>query len=97
MKRKFEHYINFLAVLVAITSFIIGTICLLLFKTSNDTGLIGIGYCYTLFAALVNSIMLLLVIINGITHIKDYKEHLKTTLIVLINIPITLLYIDIVI
>jgi len=97
MKNMFNHYINYVAVMIAIASFVIGTICLLLFKTSSDTGLFGIGYWFTLTAGLINSIMLILVVVHGIFRFKDYEEHLKTIFIVLVNIPITYLYIGIVI
>lgn len=97
MKNKFSHFINYLAVMIAITSFIIGTTCLLLFKTSSDTGLFGIGYWFTFIAGLINSFMLIIVVAHGIFRFKDYKEHLRTILIVLTNIPITYLYIGIVI
>lgn len=96
MKNIFKHYINYVAVMIAITSFIIGTVCLLLFKTSSDTGLVGIGYWFTFLAGLINSIMLILVALHGIFRFKDYKEHIKTIFVVLTNIPITYLYIGIV-
>ncbi len=96
MKKKFKYHINYTAIRVAIASFILGTICLVLFKTSGNTGFVGIGYCYTLFAALVNSIMLLLILVHAIRHFKDINEHLKTIGIILINIPITLFYLNLV-
>ena len=96
MKNNFKHSINDMAVRIAIISFIVGTICLLLFKTSGNTGLFGIGYWFTLVAGLINSFMLILVVAHGIFRFKDYKEHIKTIFIVLTNIPITYLYIGIV-
>jgi|GEM_PF-3055128 len=96
MKNYFKHYLNYVAVTMAVASFIIGTICLLLFKSSNDTGLFGIGYWFTFAAGLLNSIMLILVVVHGIFRFKDYKEHIKTIFVVLANIPITYLYIGIV-
>lgn len=93
MKKIFNHYINYLAVMIAITSLIVGTICLLLFKTSSDNGLFGIGFWITFTAGLINSIMLILVAAHGIYHFKDYKEHIKTLFVVLANIPIAYLYV----
>ncbi len=94
MKSRFKYPINYTAVQIAITSFILGTICLLLFKSSGDSGFVGIGYCYTLLAALTNSILLLIVVVNAIRYYKDYPEHLSTVLIVLANIPITFFYLN---
>lgn len=94
MKTRFKYPINYTAVRIAIVSFVLGTICLLLFKTSGDSGFVGIGYCYTLFAALVNSILILVVVVNAIRYYKDYPEHLSTVLVVLANIPITFFYLN---
>ncbi|MEP3211178.1 MAG: hypothetical protein ABJN95_18470 [Maribacter sp.] len=95
MKNRFKHSINYMAVLTAFTSFVLGTICLLLFKTSSDYGFVAIGYFYTLFAALINTIFLLLVLFNTMRTLKDYREHLKTILVVLLNIPIVIFYLEI--
>ncbi len=95
MKNRFKHSINYVAVLTALTSFVLGTICLLLFKTSSDYGFVAIGYYYTLFAALINTILLLLVLFNTLRTLKDYREHLKTILVVLLNIPIVFFYLEI--
>jgi len=95
MKNKFKYPINYVAVLTAFISFVLGTFCLLLFKSSSDFGFVAIGYFYTLFAALVNSVILLLVIINTIRKFKDYSEHLKTIFVLILNIPIVCLYLEI--
>lgn len=94
MKSRFKYPINYTAVQIAVISFVLGTICLLLFKTSGDSGFVGIGYCYTLLAALTNSVLLLIVLVNAIRYYKDYPEHLSTVLIVLANIPITFFYLN---
>lgn len=92
MKNNFKHPINYIAVLTAFISFVLGTLCLLLFKTSSDTGFFAIGYYYTRFAGLVNTFLLLLVLINTLRKFKDYPEHLKTIFVVLLNIPMVCLY-----
>jgi hypothetical protein len=94
MKKQFKYPMNYTAIRIAIISFVLGTICLLLFKTNDDTGFVGIGYFYTLFAAFVNAVVLLLVIFHGIRRYKEYTEHLITIVIILANIPITLLYLN---
>lgn len=95
MKNRFKHSINYIAVLTAFVSFVLGTLCLLLFKSSSNSGFFAIGYFYTLCAALVNTFILLLVLINGIRKFKDYAEHLKTVFVVLLNIPIVGVYLEI--
>ena len=92
MKNRFKHSINYIAVITAFISFIAGTLCLLLFKTSSDSGIFALGYFYTLLAFIVNSIFLIIVVINTLLKLKDYPEHLKTILAILLNIPIIGLY-----
>ena len=94
MKNKFKYILNYRAVQIALTSFVLGTLCLLIFKTSGDSGFVGIGYCYTLTAAIVNLILLIIVLVNTVLRYKDYPEHLATILIVLANIPVTFLYLN---
>lgn len=94
MQHRFTYRINYFAVLIAAGSFILGTLCLLLFKTSGDTGFIGIGYCYTLIAVLVNTVMLCIVLVNAFMHYRDYPEHLKTIIVMLLNIPVVGLYLE---
>jgi len=94
MKNRFKHSLNYVAVLTAFISFILGTLCLLLFKSSSDTGIIAVGYFYTILAAVVNTLILLLVVVNTIRKFKDYAEHFKTIFVVLLNIPIVCLYLE---
>ena len=95
MRAKFKYLINYYAVVTAIASFSVGTLVLVLFKSSGDTGLIAIGYFYTWFAALVNTLLLLLLIIHTALRFNGYKEHLMAIGLVLLNLPITFLYIHI--
>ena len=85
-----------MAIVLAIGSFFIGTLLLLLFKIMNTDFLILSGLYYTLLATILNGPMLILVAINAITHYTDYKENLLTILGVLVNIPITFYYIELV-
>ena len=94
MKTKFTHSINYLAVLTAIISFILGTVLLLLFKTTGDSYFVRIGYLYTILATFTNTILLLLIVINSIRYYKDCTEHISTMLIVIVNIPITIFYLN---
>lgn len=95
MKNRFKYSSNYIAALMAITSLAIGLSCLLLFKNSSDTGLVGIGYILSLVVVIANTLMTPVLIINTIRRIKDYKEHLKVLALVLASIPIALLYLEI--
>lgn len=97
MKQQFGHAINYVAIRTAIISFVLGTLVLLPYKSTSDTGLLAIGYFHTLFAALVNTVLLPLILLNMVFYFNDNKEHLQSIVILLINIPITLFYIEIVI
>lgn len=95
MKTKFKHEINYIAIVLAIVSFCIGTLLLLLYKITSADSLAVLGIYYIIIAAIVNGLMLILLAINAITHYGDYKENLLTTLGLLANIPITYGYIAI--
>ncbi|TMM57997.1 hypothetical protein FEE95_00795 [Maribacter algarum] len=96
MKNRFKHSINYSAVILAISSFVIGTILLLLSQSISADSLLVIGLYYTGLALIANIIMLLILITNAIRFHKDYCENLGTITILLLNIPITLYYIDII-
>jgi len=80
---------------MAITSLATGLCCLLLFKNSSDTGFVGIGYFLSLVVVVANSLMTPVLIINTLRRIKDYKEHVKVLVLVLIGIPVALYYLEI--
>lgn len=95
MKNNFKHSVNYIAAQIAITSLITGTLCLLLFKNSSDSGLVAIGYFFAAIIGIANTIMLFPMLINAVRRLKDYKENLTAMLLLLINIPITALYVEI--
>lgn len=97
MKQTFKYPLNFYAIMLAITSFTLGTMLLLLFKNSGDTGLIAIGYFYTWLAAIGNTLMLVALLIHAAFRMGDFKEHTKAIIAILLNIPITLFYMHLVI
>lgn len=78
--------------ITAILSFFIGTILLCLFLYFKYNNMIQIGIYYVIIAFIINSI---LVITNGIAIIIDRKnrfEFIKTTGMMLLNIPIAIGY-----
>ena len=94
MRKKFKYPINHVAVLLAALSFAVGTVVFVAFKLTGEFGLMVIGYYHILGAAAVNTFMLLLLLIHATMHVKDYKESLLTSVVVVMNIPITALYLQ---
>lgn len=97
MKTRFKHNINYYGILLAIGSFTIGSLLLLLYKLTQIGGLITTGLLYVYLATFLNGIMLVVVLVNALKNYKEYPENLITIGILLLNIPITIGYIDIVI
>lgn len=82
---------------LALGSFIIGTLLLLLFKYSTHGGLILlIGFYYVLFSIIINSIMLLYLIFLSII-LPDKRKNLALKITFLLcNIPFAILYYNII-
>uniref|UniRef100_UPI004048DFC1 hypothetical protein n=1 Tax=Flavobacterium sp. TaxID=239 RepID=UPI004048DFC1 len=85
-----------LAKLLALLSFSIGTFLLVLFYITKNEIIIIIGFYYVITALLFNSIVFINLIFNLIVYKTMYWFQLKSTFILLLNIPITLLYLKIV-
>ncbi len=82
---------------LAIGSFVIGTLLLLLYLSiPSYMEIIIFGYLYVLFATLINSIVLLNLCYQFITKPLERESIAIRILILLSNIPITILYIFII-
>lgn len=83
---------------IALLSFAVGTLILIshLFLIRSFL-IIKIGVGYTLGAFIINSLVLLTLIIKTFVTPYKRKELIKTCGLVLINVPITILYILVVI
>ena len=82
---------------IAVLFFIIGTLLVILhfiFGTSNF--IISIGYMYVLLAVFINSIILIILIVALIID-KQKIETLKSIGVLLLNIPIALVYFQMVV
>ena len=88
----------FIARKIALLSFTVGTLILInhLFLIRSFL-IIKIGIGYTLGAFIVNSIVVLTLIIKTFIIPYKRKELIKTCGLVLINVPITILYILVII
>ena len=83
---------------MAIVSFGIGSLLLLLHFVFKDSDIIiPIGIYYVLIAFLVNGLMLLKLIIDWITEVENRPNIERQALILLANIPISFVYFLIVI
>lgn len=97
MKYKFKHPINLIATYLAVISFLLGSLILIIHKTKLFGHLYLFGYSYVIIATIINSLMLIILLINTIINykdFKDFKENLISICIVLVNIPITFFYIN---
>ncbi|WP_103863775.1 hypothetical protein [Aquimarina sp. I32.4] len=88
--------INKTALFIATISFVLGTSLLLFFLISQYRAMIDIGIFYVMVAFTLNVITFVGLIANSIINYKHYKENLTTIAVVVINIPITIGYINIV-
>lgn len=85
-----------LAKLLALLSFSIGTLLLVLFCITKNEIIIIVGFYYVITAMLFNSIVFINLVFNLIVYKTMYGFQLKNTFILLLNIPITLLYLKII-
>ncbi len=84
--------INKIGTSVALASFIIGSILFLTQFFSNSRGVILFGYSFVISAGLVNLGIFIVLILKIITEKDNRIKHLKTSALMLANIPIVLIY-----
>jgi hypothetical protein len=77
-------------------SFIIGTVLLTGYAVSNNDVFVVMGIYYVLIAAVVNMLVFFHELIFFLSNIPENKAHGNSTLLLLLNIPVTVLYISIV-
>lgn len=78
----------------AILSFIIGTVLFLIYLNNKDAGLIiQIGFVFIISAIIINSILLIIILFYAFKSYPYNYQLLNTAAIMLINIPITSIYI----
>jgi len=84
---------NKIALIIALISFLIGTILLLTFHLHQTLQIVRIGLLYVIIAAVLNTIILIDLAISSFINPQYQKENRMTILIFLLNIPITIGYI----
>lgn len=80
------------ALIMAGISFGLGTILMLTYLVTKAEVLLPIGFAYVGIAFAVNAIILLVLIIDMISHTKRFKSHLQSAGVLLLNLPITWFY-----
>ena len=87
-----KKYIN-LGKITALVSFLIGTIIFGLYYFTSDSDLLFLGYGFIALVGIINIIILVLIRTQSKKDHDNQKKLLRTTRIMLANIPIMILYI----
>lgn len=85
-----------LARIVALGSFLIGTLILVVFEITNASILIYIGFIYVLIALFLNFVLFVNLVYNLFIYTKMYAFQIGNIALLLLNIPITLFYLHII-
>ncbi|MFD2564590.1 hypothetical protein [Aquimarina rubra] len=84
--------VNRNALMIAMFSFLLGTILLLLHLVTAWEPIIMTGLFYVMIAIVLNGITFIGLLANSIINYHYYKENLTTVLVFLLNIPIAIGY-----
>lgn len=79
-----------------LTSFLSGTLLLILYLITKADFLLILGFYFVIIAAVVNMLVLLYELLEFLTDISDKKSSGNSVLLLLVNIPITILYLFII-
>ncbi|KPE49967.1 hypothetical protein [Chryseobacterium indologenes] len=81
---------------VFLASFLTGTFIFISFLVTRSDFLVTLGFYHVVTAAVVNLIVLLYELIQFLTSVSDHKASGNSILLMLLNIPVTALYLLIV-
>jgi hypothetical protein len=73
-------------------SFVLGTLILISFLLTRNEFLLTLGFYYVLAAAVINIIVFFYEFVIFVTNITDNKPHGNSAVLVLLNIPISIIY-----
>lgn len=73
-------------------SFALGTLILIIFLLTKSEVLLTIGFYYVLTAAVINIIVFFYEFVSFISNITDNKPHGNSAVLMLLNIPISIVY-----
>lgn len=94
MKENTEPQMIYVGKKLAYYSAVIGTIILITYLISHANYLIELGLIYVLLAFVVNGIFLLVLLLELIYNRAYWKSYMATIIAMLLNIPLSLLYIS---
>jgi len=83
---------NKIGLFTALTSFLIGTILLIIFYFTNSTVITGYGIIFIIIAGLINAGVFVKVLTDLINEKKNRKKYFFTSGIMLLNIPVVVIY-----
>ena len=95
-KQQYKNATGIFSTQLAIGSFIIGTLLLLLHLQFPESIVIGIGLVFVVFSIIFNVIVLVNLIYLLITQKNHFEYFTIKILILLANIPVTIVYLKIV-
>jgi hypothetical protein len=84
--------INKIGTYTALTSFLIGSLLLLIFYFSNSSDIPLLGYFFIIIAGLVNLGIFIVLMVKILTEINNRKKYIRTSAIMLLNIPVVVIY-----
>jgi hypothetical protein len=91
-KQQYKNATGIFSTQLAIGSFVIGTILLLLYLFTKQSKLIEIGLFYIIIAFIANSIMLIWLLYHYVSQTNQREYFAIKILILLANIPIAFFY-----
>jgi len=95
-KKQYQNATGIYSTQLAIGSFLIGTLLVILQLLFPNENLLKVGLLYVLLAFIINSIMLIYLIFLCFTQ-KNHQEYYTIKILILLaNIPITFVYIKII-
>ena len=77
---------------VALVSFVLGSLILILFYLTNSAALIMVGSIFLVIAFVINCVFLLGLVMKLATDKSDRKRIVLSLVLILLNIPIVFLY-----
>ena len=90
----FNYKWNRIGVRIAIGSFIIGTLLMLIALISTNDIILTIGIVFMVIYIPITAVLLFILAINAICNIRGIYEHAIVFICVTMNLPIALLYIN---
>ena len=95
-KKQYQNATGIFSTQLAIASFLLGTLLLILYLIIPSGRLLEIGLIYVIIAFLLNLVMLIYLIILCFTQ-KNHQEYFTIKILILLaNIPISLVYLKII-